>query len=387
MARTYVPVNGEVVRWAVDESGLSVADLAEKANLEATAVRAWIEGAAQPTKGEFTRLVRALKRPSALFFAKRVPESSALPESLRSAPGKYGHSLAEGERRWVRRALRLQKLLSFLGSQRGASVTLPRVSRQVSPESAATTVREWLGVSVEEQVAQDSGFAAWSFWRERLEQSGFLVFVLQLGPDNIRGFSSWDDVAPVIAVNSAYNPQARVFTAFHELGHLALRSRAACADLAWSPGAPGPGSNVLEERWCEEFAASALLPRRAVMEFAYETRPQTDGGFDLAKEVAEHFNVSIRAAAVRLIRLEIEDQDLYGLVNEKARVWDRTKGFARGRPPSRVQRRVAEYGDSTVKELFLGTTQGLLNLRDLRDYLRVDTTEVDEIAQLIDVGR
>jgi Zn-dependent peptidase ImmA (M78 family) len=386
MAKTYVPVNGDVVRWAIDESGLTLEELADKVDVDAAAVQEWIEGTAQPSQGEFTRLVQALKRPSALFFAERVPVSSALPESLRSAPGKYGHSLTEEERRWVRRSLRLQKLMSFLGRQRGAAVDLPQVPKRGSPESAAMIIRQWLDVSVEDQVSQESGLAAWRFWRERFEQRGLLVFVLQLGPENIRGFSSWDDVAPLIAVNTAYNPQARIFTVFHELGHLAIRSGAACADLAWSVRPQNPGSNIAEERWCEEFAASALLPRSLVLEYVEEAKPLAEDGFELAKEVADHFKVSIRAAALRLIRLEIENEELYGLVNERARVWDRTKDFARGRPPGRVQRRVSEYGRSTVNELFLGTAQGLLNLRDLRDYLRVDTTEVDEIAELLDVG-
>jgi hypothetical protein len=73
-------------------------------------------------------------------------------------------------------------------------------------------------------------------------------------------------------------------------------------------------------------------------------------------------------------------------VDQKARTWDRDKGFARGRPTYRTQRRIDEYGGVVVDELIRAADQGLLNLRDLSDYLRVDTTEVDEIAQLVDVG-
>lgn len=386
MATTYVPVNSAVVRWAVEESGIAPASLADKIDVELELLLAWLDGTVQPSQGQFTRLVKALRRPSALFLSERVPESSALPESLRSAPGKHGRDLVEEERRWVRRSLRLQKLLSYLGRQRDISVDLPRLSKKVPPDLAAQRVRRWLGVSIGEQVDQDPGYAAWQFWRGRLELKGFLVFVLQLGPENIRGFSSWDDVAPVVAVNSAYNPQARIFTAFHELGHLTLRSRAACADLSWRPSQL-KGASLTEERWCEEFAATALLPREAVEEYVEDTRALYEDGFALSKAVAEHFNVSIRASALRLIRLGLEDDDLYGLVNEQARVWDRSKGFARGRPTTRPQRRVTEYGRHAVLELLEGTSQGLLNLRDLRDYLRVDSTEVDEIAELIKTGR
>lgn len=386
MVKTYVPVNGDVVRWAIEESGLSALEAAEKVNVSIATLQEWIEGTVQPSQGEFTRLVQTLKRPSALFFAERIPSSSALPDALRSAPGRYGHTLDDDERRWVRRSLRMQRLVSFLGKHRGANIDVPRSSMAEGSDAAATRARRWLGVTVAEQVSWESAAEAWTMWRGALEHRGVLVFLLQLGPENIRGFSLWDDVAPVVAVNTAYNPQARIFTALHELGHLTLGSEAACADLTWSKKARRTGSAIVEERWCEEFAASVLMPPDDVLKFVDEAQSSLEDAFDLAREVAAHFKVSIRAAAIRLIRLDVEDDSLYALVNEKARVLDRNKDFARGRPRRRVQRRLSEYGAPAVNELILGSTKGLLNMRDLSDYLRVDTTEVDEITELLDVG-
>lgn len=387
MAKTYVPVNGDVVRWAIDESGLSLEEVAEKTKVSPTDVEMWVEGTAQPSQGEFTRLVKTLKRPSALFFSERIPTSSTLPESLRSAPGRYGHILKQEERRWVRRALRLQKLVSFLVQQRDEVVDIPRSSTHEDPETVAARVRTWLEISIDEQVSWESANDAWSNWRHRLEELGLLVFVLQLGSDNIRGFSSWDEAAPIIAVNSAYNSQARIFTAFHEVGHLTLRGEAACADLAWPADQTNQtAAGVREERWCEEFAASVLLPRGPFLESVAEFPPEAKDRFELARLVAEEFKVSIRAAAVRLIRLDVEDETLYDLVDERARMLDRDKGFARGRTPNRVQRRVSEYGTSALDEVIAGSAEGLLNLRDLRDYLRLDATEVAEIRELLDVS-
>ena len=66
---------------------------------------------------------------------------------------------------------------------------------------------------------------------------------------------------PVIAVNTAWNDEARTFTLLHELGHLVARTDSACAagepaelSAAWDP----------EERWCEVFAAALLSPEEAL---------------------------------------------------------------------------------------------------------------------------
>ena len=376
MAKSLVPVNGEVVTWAIEESGLLLEDVSRRVGVDGVVLRDWMDGVARPSQGEFTRLFKALKRPSASFFAPRAPEPSGVP-ALRGSPGQSGRALLEQERLWVRRSRRMQKLMSFLFEQQGRRAALPRFGREEEAETAAGRVRRWLGVSVDLQMSWDSSVDPWRWWRASLEGRGVLVFALQLGPEGIRGFSFSDEVAPVISVNTAYNRGARVFTAFHELGHLTLRSESVCVDLV---------SEVAdEERWCEEFAASILLPREAVLQFVDEVSPEDDG-FGLAKKVAAKFKVSIRAAAVRLIRLKIAPWSLYALVDQKARSWDRDKGFARGRPTYRTQRRINEYGSVVVNELIRGADQGLLNLRDLSDYLKVDTTEVDEIAQLVDVG-
>ena len=373
---SFVPVNGEVVRWAVEESGLLLEDVSGRVGVDVVVLRDWMDGIARPSQGEFTRLFKVLKRPSALFFAPRAPQPLGVP-ALRGSPGQAGRTLLERERLWVRRSRRLQKLMSFLFQQQGRRADLPRFGREEEAETAGGRVRRWLGVSVELQMSWDSSVDPWRWWRARIEGRGVLVFALQLGPEGIRGFSFSDEVTPVISVNTAYNRGARIFTAFHELGHLTLRSESVCVDLV---------SDVTdEERWCEEFAASVLLPREAVLQFVGQV-PAGENGFGLAKKVAAKFNVSIRAAAVRLIRLEVAPWSLYTLVDQKARSWDRDKGFARGRPTYRTQRRIDEYGVVVVDELIRAADQGLLNLRDLSDYLRVDTTEVDEIAQLVDVG-
>ena len=183
-----------------------------------------MDGVSRPSQGEFTRLFKALKRPSALFFAPRAPEPLGIP-ALRGSPGQTDRALSERERLWIRRSRRLQRMMSFLFQQQGRRADLPRIGRDEDAEMAAARVRRWLGVSVDLQTSWDASVDPWRWWRTRLEGRGLLVFALQLGPEGIRGFSFSDDVAPVISVNTAYNREARIFTAFHELGHLSPAKR------------------------------------------------------------------------------------------------------------------------------------------------------------------
>jgi Zn-dependent peptidase ImmA (M78 family) len=121
----------------------------------------------------------------------------------------------------------------------------------------------------------------------------------------------WDDRAPVIAINTAWNDEARTFTFFHEMGHLLTRTNSACTTAppqavsgAWDPA----------ERWCERFAAAVLVPEGALRRLLRERlgTPVTRVR-DVAsvRWIAAKFRASLRAVTLRLIELGLASWDLY----------------------------------------------------------------------------
>ncbi|MGK2937844.1 MAG: XRE family transcriptional regulator, partial [Solirubrobacteraceae bacterium] len=68
MAPTYVPVTPEVLDWAMSQSGVDPAELADSAKTEPDTVLSWLNGEEQPTMTQFRALVRVLSRPAAFFM-------------------------------------------------------------------------------------------------------------------------------------------------------------------------------------------------------------------------------------------------------------------------------------------------------------------------------
>ena len=81
---------------------------------------------------------------------------------------------------------------------------------------------------------------------------------LQLGSDGLRGFALADEYAPLVAVNTHENIEARVFTLLHEVAHLASDTAKACLGIALDADRT--------ERWCDEVASAAVLPRDTLRE-------------------------------------------------------------------------------------------------------------------------
>jgi Zn-dependent peptidase ImmA (M78 family)/transcriptional regulator with XRE-family HTH domain len=382
MTSQQVPITGTILAWARDEAGLTVADLAVATGVEAATVAAWESGDALPSSGQFTQLVGVLRRPSALFFLPAPPRLSGLPTSLRSAPGLAGHTLSQDEVRQLRWARRIQQMASWvLREEERSPVVLPRSSIAYDSEQAAAEVRRFLDVSVARQLAWRDTSEALRAWRTAVESRAVLVFQLQLGKSGIRGFSAWDDRAPIVAVNSAYHVTARIFTLFHELGHMVTRTDAACLRFVV------PNDSQPEvERWCERFAAELLLPADTVREVAArmgvtDATPTDD--IETARRIANRFKVSTRATSLRLQELQLAPQRFYEALEVRLSQYDWSSSGGGGGGQPRVEKRLGQLGYRAPEILIAAKESGRITQADLCDYLNLTTGQVDDLRIIV----
>ena len=382
MAKQSVPITGSVLRWAREEVGLSQSEFAEAVKASPSEVEEWETGESAPSKGNFSRLVGVLKRPSAIFFLPNPPTEAGLPTSLRNAPGLGQHRLGQVEVRQIRWARRLQEIASWSLRDAGeASVSFPRLTLGEDPIAAAATYRRDIGVTVEDQLGWANASEAFREWRAALESRGVLVLQLSLGRESIRGFSAWDEFAPLVAVNTSYHPTARVFTLFHELAHLLTRTDAACLRFILPTG-----QDSRMERWCETFSAAFLLPaealRSAVRGFGYSENSQVVDP-DVARKIANRFNVSTRATSLRLQELGLAPSSLYGSVEEMFDSLDWNSGGGGGGGQPAPEKRLGQLGSRVPEILFDAAASGRINRRDLSDYLNLTTGQVVDLASMI----
>lgn len=370
MAGQPSPVTPRVVRWAVDEDGRTIAELADALKVDPEALESWASGDASPSRGQVSDLAMVLKRPRALFFLPRPPASATLPASFRHPPGD-DRSVSARARRRVREARRVQHAVSWT-LQDSESVNVPTARIADPPEQAAAQVRTWVGVTDDDQDSWSTDRDALTAWREALDARGVLVFVLEVGRDDVRGFSAWDDRAPLIVANlSGVSPSARIFTIAHELGHLVTRLDSACVE----PGDSETFSTDVE-RWCERFGAAFLMPSGRVQELAAR-RGIRDGhvSLDDVRAVMHQFRVSGRAAALRLIDIGVATPALYGQVARAFVPVSPSELAGTFRRPPRATSRLREFGSRAIS-----TVLNDLPPRDALSILRIDVEDVRRIS-------
>ena len=261
-------------------------------------------------------------------------------------------------------------------------VDVPKHEIDTDASVAGEDARLRSGIAVDEQLDWDSDWTAFRSWRAVLERLGIFVEQSSLGRGGRRGFSTWDDHAPLIVVNSAYVPVARSFTLMHEFGHLLNRGDAVCQDFVGSLD-----DDHAAERWCERFAAAYLVPTEALHEVA--GRVGVTSSAPVAKpedvrRIANRFRVSGRAMAIRLTDEGLGTRDLYGEYSSwpKLRDWNPQSEKSGGGEP-KIKRRRRELGVRALRTMLEAMDSGRLNLRDATDYLGLSPNEIDDLtAQL-----
>jgi Zn-dependent peptidase ImmA (M78 family)/DNA-binding XRE family transcriptional regulator len=367
---TTVPVTPAVVAWAIRESGFSIDRLAEAVGLSAKALNDWSSGTSQPRLTQLRVLAAKLKRPLAVFLLPAPPISLVPAVQFRRSAASRRSALNPEERRRLREAARLQRILSWMGRELTEAIpAVPHASTSDDPTIIAQRVRARLALTVKDQVSWSSGSAALHAWRDALEDSGVSVLMLSIGENSCRGFSLWDERVPVIAINTSWNAEARIFTLFHEYGHLLTRTNSACLEGTVRRAATQSDS---VERWCERFAAAVLLPSEDLRKYA--ERLAGPGGkwaptLESAGRIARHFKVSLRAATLRLVELEMANWGLYSSLPPQVDRKQDLGGGAAGRTRSVV--RSDQYGRRTIGLFADAVKRDLIGAGDVLDYLDI----------------
>jgi Zn-dependent peptidase ImmA (M78 family) len=293
-----------------------------------------------------------------MFFLPRPPVTATLPPSFRHPPGDE-RNVGPAVRRSVRQARRMQTVLAEALSSE-PPVYVPQSDLSTPPSEAASTARQWLGVTAQSQASWADDYAALRTWREALDERGIFVFSLEIGErqgalgpggllgDEVRGFSAWDHHAPLIVMNSQrVSAAARSFTLGHELAHLITRHDAACVESTTDYPFGEP-----VERWCEEFAAALLMPEPIVRaQMRARGLQDTSADLDDVKAMMRTFRVSARASALRLMDLGLAQRSLYGVVLAHFRPTPPSTNRTISSPP-RSELRLRQYGARALDAVF-----------------------------------
>ena len=252
-------VRPRLLVWARERSGLGVDDLTHKF----PKLTEWESGERTPTLKQLEDFARATHTPIGFLFLSEPPEEQVPIPDYRTMGDVGVHRPSpdlldtifqcQQRQEWYRDFAQVTREdpVAFVGS---LTTSVPFVE-------AAEQVRTTLRFDPSERGHTWSD--ALRTLVDHAEDAGVLVMVSgvvganthrKLDPEEFRGFSLVDPLAPLVFVNGADTKAAQIFTLTHELVHLFLGETALDdANLGSAPTNP-------VERWCNQVAAEVLVP-------------------------------------------------------------------------------------------------------------------------------
>lgn len=287
MAKEQIPVTPAVITWARERAGYSVDELTAKFKNLAE----WEAGTAFPTYPQLEQLSDKLKVPVAVFFFPGPPDTVPIRESFRTLPEEQFSAIPRRVHFLLRKAKAMQLNLAELNNGRNPAGRL--ITRDVAfgldaaIGQMAEVIRNYLGVTVDEQIKWGNPVIALENWRRILIDVGIFVFKDSFKVDNYSGFCLFDDEFPIIYVNNSTAKTRQTFTLFHELAHLIFHT-SGIDTFGDEYIAALPANAQRIEVICNRFAGSFLVPEEA-FEAAFRGKLANVAS---AEELADYFNVS-----------------------------------------------------------------------------------------------
>ncbi len=392
MSHTSVKVSiaPDVFRWLCGTSGWPANDIAERIEVTEEDVRNWCEGKTKPvlslTKVE--KLSDAFKRPLAAFLLSKPPEVVKSLPDFRKLPGAKGDFSKETHLA-IRKARRLQKVRSELMENLGSDVHINIKNRTIqdNPETIANDERVDLPVDMA-YISTSTPTKLFQIWRDWFEQKNITILQLKMPVEDARGFSLTDIEPFVIVVNESDTPSAKIFTLFHEYGHILLNESAVC-----NRDSDETDDKKIKsiEYWCNRFAGAFLVPEGFLKkELCIEALRQTTHYSRIAGTIANRLKISKESALMRLLTLDYISPSEFRTERDKIRAEvtlkkeqtreKKSENVKKSGPAiSLDQKCLYEKGHRFVSLVLKNSDLGYITSRDALDYLDIKMKNLEKL--------
>lgn len=370
-----LPINLRTLKWARESANISVEEVAFRMEKGTVIVEDWEKGAKSPTYIQLEKLAYEIyKRPIAIFFFPDPPEEVDPKGSFRTLPASELDDLPSTFLKLFRDAQAMQINLEELND--GTNPEQNKIFRDLSFSArdnagiAAAAVREYLGITLKTQLQWKDVRTALEEWRRAIESKGIYVFKDAFHLDEISGFCIYDREFPVIYLNNSMPLTRQVFTLFHELVHLLLktggidkRNDAFLRKLR--------GDNKKAEVLCNKFAGAFLVPDSDFQTILHGVKPDEEG----IRQLAYRYKVSREVILRKYLDRKLIDRAYY---EQKRKQWteEAQKIRKQGKGGDYYRNVVAYRGETYLELAFNKYYQGRFDTSQLAEYLGVKVTYV-----------
>jgi Zn-dependent peptidase ImmA (M78 family) len=376
-------INPEMLRWARERAGYSVEDIATRRRVPSDRVLAWESGLSYPTWRQLENLAyEDYHRPTVLFFLREPPSENSVATEFRRLPGATLNDSQPDTLYAIRQAKQRQTDLSDLIGSDGAGERfilgdLRWPDNAVVPTDLALAVREYLGVSLHEQISWRHADNALTQWRSRVEEVGVWVFKRSFKQTDVAGFCLNHNTFPVIYLNDGQAKVRQIFTLFHELAHLLFdfNHLERVDDMRYVDMLSGADRAI--EISCNRFAGEFLVPS-VDFEQAVASQPHNPISDEVVANLAKRYVVSREVILRKFFDQGRLEGDLY---RQTLAGWRSGRSASSGGGGNYFATQAIYLGKKYLRVAFLAWEENRIDNSKLANILGVKGSSLDRLER------
>lgn len=327
------------------------------------------------------------ERPLAIFFLSRAPKEPTLPKDRRTIDSDVHSILSPKAVIAIRRARYVQEIFRELSKELDISLRFPfqKITLSDNPKEMGIKFREIFNFSLEDQKEIKDSRNLFGTLRTMFERVNVFSLKSSFPIEDARAFSIVDQLPYLILINNKdggpFGDAPKCFSLLHEFAHVLLRESAICNDFNHS--------HQQVEKFCNEFAASFLVPN----DYFWEVLPVTRTDFDenqienYLDTLKTTFKVSKDVLLRKCLTLKLISKDFYSAkVEEWKKAYEKenkektTEPFIPLVTPGR--KAINNNGRKFVELVLHARGEGKITVDNAADYLGVSLKWLPEVEKL-----
>lgn len=308
MATQYAHINPENISWARRRAQLDISVLAKKLKVPEDKLLAWEAGEKKVTFKQAQKIADKLLIPFGYLFLQRLHKKELPIPDLRTLDNRSINEpsaellkiiqIVQEQQDWYKNYLITQGVEE--------NTQFKKFSTDAGVNEIVKDMQDALCITVNQRKGSWEDF--FRLLVKKIESIGVMVVrqgnlghhSKSLSVDEFRGFAIFDSIAPVIFINQADFPKARLFTLIHELAHIWI-GKSGVSDI---PVQTDEKTEVL----CNAVAAEFLVPSSEFIKLWREY----DNWEDNLMALQSYFHVSDWVLVRRALTLGLIANSEYG---------------------------------------------------------------------------
>ena len=343
----------EVLKTLRENAGYDIKTLAKKSGISEEKIERVERGEDDFTIKQIKKLAKIYRVPLAAFFSDKVPHLPSLPD--------YRVNREKNISPTVNLAIRRAKYLSDMVHEiSGKRTTIPDFPKNLSPKELADRLRDYLKPEAPIRVPPSKIL---DYYKKLIEgRLNILVIEYPLKADDVRAFVIKDHIS-VIVLNESDEATVKLFSLFHELGHL-LRDETGLCSITME-------EDEDVERYCNRFAAEFLMPEDEFRKWIQEYGKDDNS----LRKLQRVFGVSIHAMKIRMLNLGLISRKEYEEFKKKFKEFEKPTGGHKNWEKTFKNR----AGNLAIEEVKKAYKRGDLSLHESREILDMKMKYIEKV--------